>query len=385
MPGPLWFLRIAGTAIFSTAILCTGATERRGTLRRATHIAVLFSAGLNVARLIPPQRWARQHLPELRPFSHGCRNRLAALVRRRARGQSSAKPQSIQGQSGLDRGMRVTEFYIILAVFLAVSLNQSSRIVRALGTLTAALALVMIAYSIVLANFDGTFAAIPAGAGLDDRIKPFVLNAQAGVALIGALFLLWAAWAQGMRRVTGPLPLRNTDTVFGRVSRYAHWIIGLLILILLPMGLLVSLLGPDHPDRAVYLGTHQMLGLTVLLLVVFRVLWLIQSPAPPMRADLNPSQRNLAKVTHVGLYVLMLGFPVTGVLLTAWSGEALDVFGWSPASLVTPDAQLAGVAATLHNLVLPAAFYIAIFAHLGAVTKHHFAERRLLEVRRMLR
>ena len=279
----------------------------------------------------------------------------------------------------------MTEFYIILAVFLAATLNQSSRVIRAIGTLTAALALIMIAYSIFIANFDGTFAAIPLGAGLDDRVKPFVLNAQAGVASIAALFLLWAAWAQGRRRVADPLPLRNTDTVFGRVSRYAHWVIGLLILILVPMGLLVSVLAPDHPARPEYLETHQVLGLTVLLLVVFRVLWLVQSPAPPMRDDLKPWQRKLAKATHLGLYGIMLGFPITGVLLTVWSGDALDVFGWSVSGLFTPDAQLAAVVAAVHNLVLPAAFYLAIFAHLGAVTKHHFTERRLLDVRRMLR
>jgi len=279
----------------------------------------------------------------------------------------------------------VTEFYIVLAVFLALSLNQSGRIIRTVGTLTAAFALVMIAYSIVIANFDGTFAAIPGDAGLDDRVKPFVLNAQAGVASVAALFLLWAAWAQSTRHVAEKLPLRNTGMFFGRVSRYAHWITGLLILILLPMGLLVSVLAPDHPARPEYLGTHQMLGMTVLLLVVFRVLWLLQSPAPPMRTDLQPWQRQLAKTTHLGLYGIMLGFPITGVLLTVWSGEALDVFGWSLSSLFAPNDALAAAAATVHNLVLPAVFYLAIFAHLGAVTKHHFAERRLLEVRRMLR
>jgi len=58
-----------------------------------------------------------------------------------------------------------------------------------LGTLTAALALIMIAWSIVFANLDGTFAAIPAGAGLADRIKPFVLNGQAAIATVAAGFL----------------------------------------------------------------------------------------------------------------------------------------------------------------------------------------------------
>jgi cytochrome b561 len=279
----------------------------------------------------------------------------------------------------------VTEFYLILAVFLAFTLNQSSRILRALGTLTAALALVMISWSIVLANLDGTFAAITVDAGLADRIKPFVLNTQATIAAVAALFLLWAVWAQGMRRVSEPLPLRNTLSAFGRVSRYAHWVIGTLILVLLPMGLFTSVLGADHPERGAFLAMHQTLGLTVLLLVVLRVLWLGQSPAPPLRADVSPMQRRLARATHLGLYGLMLGFPITGILLTAWRGHPLDIYGWSFTGLLTPDAQFAAAVGQLHNLVLPAVFYLALFAHLGAVTKHHFVERRPQDVRRMLR
>ncbi len=279
----------------------------------------------------------------------------------------------------------MTEFYLILAAFLAFTLNHASRILRSLGTLTAALALAMIAGSIVLANLDGTFAAIPADARLAERIKPFVLNTQAAIASVVALFLLWAVWAQGRRRVADSMPLRNTAAAFGRVSRYAHWVIGTLMLILLPMGLFTSVLADDHPERGVYMATHQALGITVLLLVVLRMVWLGQSPAPTMRADLQFWQRQLARATHVSLYALMLAFPVTGVLLTAWRGEVLDVYGWSVTGLLAPNAEAAAVVAFLHNLVLPALFYLAIFLHLGAVTKHHFGEQRQQEVRRMLR
>jgi cytochrome b561 len=39
----------------------------------------------------------------------------------------------------------------------------------------------------------------------------------------------------------------------------------------------------------------------------------------------------------------------------------------------------------LHNLLLPAVFSLALFAHLGAVTNHHFIERRPQDIRHMLR
>ena len=280
---------------------------------------------------------------------------------------------------------RVTEGYLILATFLAVSLNQSNRLIRSLGTLLAALALAMIAWSIILANLDGTFAAVPAGARRTDQLRSLVLNAQAAVASVAAVFLLWAAWVQARRRVDAPLPLRNTPAAFGRVSRYAHWIIGTLILVLIPMGLFTSVLPVDHPERGAFVATHQALGTIVLILVALRLLWLRRSPAPPLRTDLRRWEQRLAQATHVGLYGLILGFPVTGLLMTSFRGEAPDVYGWSLGGVIAPDPQLASVAAALHNLVLPAAFYLVVFAHLGAVAKHHFIERRRDDVRRMLR
>lgn len=177
------------------------------------------------------------------------------------------------------------------------------------------------------------------------------------------------------RPVNGPLSVHNTRSAFGRVSRYAHWVVGTLILALLPLGLFTWVLGPDHPEHGAFLAMHQTLGLTVLLLVVLRLLWLGQSPA----------QRQLALVTHRGLCALMLNFPVTGILLTAWRGDAMDIYGWSVAGFLTPDAHLGAAAGVVHNLVLAAMFYLALFAHLGAVTKHHFIDRRPQDIRRMLR
>jgi cytochrome b561 len=66
--------------------------------------------------------------------------------------------------------------------------------------------------------------------------------------------------------------MRSTGIAFGRISRYAHWVIGILILILLPMGLFTSVLAPDHRERAVFLASYQTFGLTILLLVVRRML-----------------------------------------------------------------------------------------------------------------
>lgn len=132
--------------------------------------------------------------------------------------------------------------YLVLAIILAVTLNHRDRAVRAIGTLIAALGLTMMVASIVLADFDGTFAAVPRTALLFERAKPIVLNIQAIVASLGIGFLLWAAWRQSRRGVASEVLLRNTEGRFGLISRYAHWASATLILALVPMGILMSVL-----------------------------------------------------------------------------------------------------------------------------------------------
>ena len=170
--------------------------------------------------------------------------------------------------------------YLALALALALSLNATNRFVRAAGTLLAAVALSLLVVSIVAADFDGTFSAMPSASSPLDPFKPLILNIQAAIATVAAAFLFWATWLQLRRRVIKTAPPLNTASTFGLVSRYAHWITATLILCLVPMGLFVSVLKVGSPDRAEYVGAHQSLGLAVFAVVAVRLLWLLFSPPP---------------------------------------------------------------------------------------------------------
>ncbi len=273
--------------------------------------------------------------------------------------------------------------YLVLAIVLAVTLNHRNRVVRATGTLIAAISLSFMVASIVLADFDGTFAAIPVTASLFERAKPFVLNVQGIVGGLGIGFLLWAAWRQAKRIAVPEVPLRNTASGFGLVSRYAHWATATLIFALIPMGIFMSVLPEASPDRAMFVSVHQTVGLVVIVLVAVRLAWLVASRPPALPTSLAPWERRLAVPTHAGLYALILAMPITGLLLTTASGADLSVFGWAVPRLAGP--QTAPLWDQLHNWILPALFAAALFTHLGAVLKHHFLGGRKAEVRRMLR
>jgi cytochrome b561 len=271
--------------------------------------------------------------------------------------------------------------YLVLAIVLALTLNARARWLRVAGTLIAALGLVMMVLSIVLADLDGTFAAVPADDSLVHRITPAILNVQAVTATIAIIFLIWSAWTQARRPIATPLPPRNDDSQFGKVSRGFHWVIAVLMFCLVPIGLFMAILPESSPERAGFVGAHQSLGLTVLLLVIGRVGWLLVSPPPPSITALTLTERRASRTVHLSLYLVLLAFPVSGYLIS--QGASIDFYGWA----VIPTGQTgpSDVALAVHDWVMPSLFYALLVLHIGAVLKRHFGDRDKSAVRRMLR
>ncbi len=274
--------------------------------------------------------------------------------------------------------------YLALAFVLALSLNSANRLIRAAGTLLAACALVMLVVSIVIADFDGTFRTMPPPSSPLDPFKPLILNIQAIVATVAAGFLFWAARLQLKRPAIKAVPPLNTASAFGLVSRTAHWITATLILCLVPMGLFVSVLKAESPDLAEFLAAHRSLGLAVFAVAAVRLLWLLISPPPAPSPNLTPRERSLSHAVHIGLYGLILAFPLSGFLMSAHGGEAIQFFGWALPSPIDPGKRTASIFAAAHDVLLPSLFYILIFAHIGAVLKHHFVDGQDSAIRRML-
>jgi cytochrome b561 len=219
--------------------------------------------------------------------------------------------------------------YLLLALVLAFTLNHSNRFVRATGALIAAIGLFMIVLSILLADVDGTFAAFSERATGLDVHKPLILNVQAVAASIAIPFLLWAGWTQLRRTAVEASPLRNSPRAFGLVSRSLHWGMAVMILCLIPIGLFVSVLPKGSIDRDSFLVAHQSVGLTVLALVFVRLAWLGMNPAPALSTGLTSWERFLALATRVCLYLTVVGFPLSGLLVNVFQAEPVDLYGWT--------------------------------------------------------
>jgi cytochrome b561 len=148
------------------------------------------------------------------------------------------------------------------------------------------------------------------------------------------------------------------------------------------MGMFMSILPANSPDRASFVAAHQTISLLVLILVVLRMAWLVRGPPAFFPGDMKSWERRLAHAVHLALYGLILGFPITGVFETMSRGDAVQFLGLTIPAFCGPNAALSTGLIILHDGVLPLIFYGNIFAHLGAVLKHHFVDRRVGDVRR---
>jgi cytochrome b561 len=113
---------------------------------------------------------------------------------------------------------------------------------------------------------------------------------------------------------------------WGRVSIALHWLTFLLVLGLAIVGLYMSEL-PASPFKVQVYALHKSTGLTVLALTALRLLWRLFEGRPAMLAGTPRWQQWLARLTHYGLYALLILVPCSGWWFNSTAGFPLRWFG----------------------------------------------------------
>jgi cytochrome b561/polyisoprenoid-binding protein YceI len=136
---------------------------------------------------------------------------------------------------------------------------------------------------------------------------------------------------------------------------------------------------------------HKSVGITILLLSLVRLGWRLANPPPPEPAGLAGWERTLAGFVHVGLYVIMIGMPITGWIMV--SASRIDIptllYGVVPWPHL-PVAHLEPVAKTAWRSFgheshewLSYGAYALIALHVAGALKHQLFDRNLPVLSRM--
>jgi len=173
---------------------------------------------------------------------------------------------------------------------------------------------------------------------------------------------------------------------YGRLSITLHWLMLLLIAAVYATIELKGNFAKGSEPRELLKHWHFMLGLSVLLLVIIRIIARLLAAKPPIKPEPPAWQMMLAKFTHFALYAFMLAMPVAGWLILSSADKTIPFFGLELFPLIAPNEALSEQIEELHETVGTVGYYL-IGLHAFAALFHHYVVkdntlRRMLPGRR---
>jgi len=119
---------------------------------------------------------------------------------------------------------------------------------------------------------------------------------------------------------------KNKFYDYGIVEKLLHWSIAILVLGMLAFGFLLD----DFPKAIKHqvVNMHKLVGIIVLFLMVFRLVWRVTHKQPSLPDSIPLWQQKLSHLIHGLLYVGVLVMPLAGwIMSSAKPGKAPHIAG----------------------------------------------------------
>lgn len=172
----------------------------------------------------------------------------------------------------------------------------------------------------------------------------------------------------------------TASETYSRTAVALHWILAILLATMIALGLYMTDLPRNTPERSWFFNLHKSLGLVVAAIILLRVSWRLWFKPPELERLAPPWQVTAAKTSHFLLYACMLFMPVTGYLGSAFNKFGVKFFGLPLPNWTGHNQKLHEIFATTHSWL--ADIFIALIAiHVAAALYH--AVRRDGVFRRM--
>jgi len=143
--------------------------------------------------------------------------------------------------------------------------------------------------------------------------------------------------------------VRNSIAQYNNISVLLHWLIGLGIIFMFILGWFMDSVPKDAPKsstfdlfnmgiyvweltkevspRSFYFNLHKSIGVTLFVLIVFRILWRFSHKPPALLDTMRSWEKKLATGAHHGLYFLMAATPLAGIIMSISSKYGIHWFG----------------------------------------------------------
>jgi cytochrome b561 len=170
---------------------------------------------------------------------------------------------------------------------------------------------------------------------------------------------------------------------YTRTAIALHWLLGLALLCQIGLGWYLGEVPRGTPARTLWVNSHKSVGITLGLLILFRLYWRLTHAAPPLPASIRRWQQRTARASHIGLYTCMLLMPLTGYLASNFSKFGIKYFNLVALPPWGPDDKQVYTFFNSAHIVLSYLFVALIVIHILAAISH-LAHRSDGVFRRML-
>jgi len=168
------------------------------------------------------------------------------------------------------------------------------------------------------------------------------------------------------------MPLTDTNAGFGSVAKFFHWAISLMFLFQFGIAIVMTELGKEDPYRELFFMLHKSVGITILFLALFRIIWRKVTQLPDWPGTMTDFDKKLFSFTELGLYLIMFLMPLSGYVLTMAEGDGFKYFGlFGMPDLVGKSEVLKEIGEYLHKIT---GFVIVglVGSHITLVLRQHF-------------
>ena len=166
----------------------------------------------------------------------------------------------------------------------------------------------------------------------------------------------------------------EAPAAYSSIARVLHWITAALVLTTIPVAVAAVNEKPGPLQDFLY-NLHRSIGAVIIPLVIVRLGYRLTHPPLPLPDDIPPFQERTARVTHWGLYVLLIVQPLLGWVATSAYGAPIIVFGLFELPPIWPqDQALSERLFPVHQLFGLAIACLAA-VHIGAAFYHHFIRK----------
>lgn len=171
------------------------------------------------------------------------------------------------------------------------------------------------------------------------------------------------------------MSIKNTSSRYGLLSVSIHWLVAVAVYGLFGLGLWMTSLSYYSPWYQKAPKIHMTIGVILLLLMIFRVVWRFFSAQPKPIETHSALVRFLSKAGHLGIYLLLFVVMLSGYLIFTADGDPIVLLGGIEIpALITGIPNQADLTGAIH---LYGAWTLVVLSvgHALAALKHHFIDK----------